>query len=106
MSEVKSLNTESFDELIQSDTLVMIDFWAEWCGPCKMLMPFVEELAAESDGSYVVAKVNVDDNSELCERYSILGVPTLLFYKKGEQLERIGGFRSKQQLAAIIEKLK
>ncbi len=93
-----------FDSLIADERVVMADFWATWCGPCRMLMPTVEKLAEEANGKYVVAKVNVDENEELTARYGIVSIPTLLFFKKGELVEKYVGVKSEDQLRAVLAK--
>ncbi len=81
----------NFDELINSDQPVLVDFWAEWCGPCKMIGPIVEEIGDEVDGQAVVAKMDVDANSVIPAKLGIRSIPTLLVFKKGELVERLVG---------------
>ena len=96
---------EKFDDLITSNIPVLVDFYAEWCGPCKMLAPIIEELSQElPDVKFY--KIDVDKLRELAVEYSIRGVPTLIFFKNGEIKETVVGTRSKDELAAIAEKLK
>ena len=92
-------------EVLNSDTLVMVDFWAAWCGPCRIIAPTVEELAGEYAGRLKVAKLNTDENPDVASRYKIMGIPTLLFFKKGEKLDQIVGAVPKPQLKAKIEAL-
>jgi thioredoxin 1 len=89
-------------EVVESDLPVLVDFWAPWCGPCRMLAPIIEELAADYDGRVVVGKVNTDENGDAPQRYGIMGIPTLIIFKDGEEVERLVGVRPKQ---AIVEKL-
>ncbi|MCL6641495.1 MAG: thioredoxin, partial [Candidatus Rokubacteria bacterium] len=82
---------------------VLVDFWAEWCGPCRMVAPIVEELAGEYDGRLKVAKVDVDDNQRLAMRYNIMSIPTLGVFRGGEMIERIVGYMPKQELKRRLE---
>lgn len=91
------------DEVINAKGLVMIDFWAAWCGPCRMISPTVEELAKEYMGKIKVMKLNTDENAEIATRYKIMGIPTIMFFKDGVKLEQIVGVVPKQQLKAKIE---
>ena len=96
------LNTENFDaKVMQSDKPVLVDFWAPWCGPCKVMSPIMDEIAGEMD-SIVVAKVNVDENPELVQRFNILSIPTFIVYKGGQVVEQFSGSMSKE---AVIQKL-
>lgn len=97
------LTKENFDREIGGDTPILVDFWASWCGPCRMLMPTIEKLAAESDGSYRVGKVNVDEQGEIAMRYGIQSIPTLIVFKNGQEISRALGVRPK---GAILEMLK
>ena len=103
MNEPININEASFERaVIQSPIPVVVDFWAPWCGPCKMIAPLLDEIAKESDGRFRVAKVNIDDDPALQERFGIRGVPTLLFFSGGELRDQIVGVGAKQ---AIVEKL-
>ncbi len=92
-------------EVIDSKKVTLVDLWAEWCGPCKMMNPFVEELAKEFEGQAVIAKLNVDDNSEIPFKYNVRGIPTFLLFQNGELKDKIVGATSKQNLHAAISKL-
>ena len=93
------------NEVIQSPDLVMVDFWAVWCGPCQMVAPIVEDLAQEYNGKLKVMKLNTDEAPEVAGRYQIMSIPTILFFKKGQLVEKIVGARPKQQFKQIIDSL-
>jgi len=98
------VNQENFEkEVIKSQTPVLIDFWAPWCAPCKIMAPVVEELAEDFKGTLKVAKTNVDENPELATELSILNIPTLVIFKNGNEVSRIMGVNPKEALAAKIK---
>ena len=100
---VKTLTDSNFDDEKKSGVL-LVDFWAEWCGPCRRLGPTVDALATEFDGRATVAKLNVDENPTIPERYAVRGIPTLLLFKEGELTETIVGLRGKEDIAKMIER--
>ncbi|MFT6716334.1 MAG: thioredoxin 1 [Saprospiraceae bacterium] len=95
-------NQETLDKAIASGKPVLVDFWAEWCGPCRMVGPIVTELSTEYDGKAVVGKVDVDSNKEISAKYGIRNIPTILFFKDGEMVDKIVGAAAK---SAFTEKL-
>jgi thioredoxin 1 len=101
--EINEANFES--EVVQSNQPVLVDFWAEWCGPCKMLGPVLEEVALEHNGRVKVAKVNVDTNSQLAERFGIQSIPTLLYFANGEIRDQTVGILSKPAIVSRLKKL-
>ena len=101
--KVKTLTDSNFDDEKKSGVL-LVDFWAEWCGPCRRLGPTVDALATEFDGRATVAKLNVDENPTIPERYAVRGIPTLLLFKEGELTETIVGLRGKEDIAKMIER--
>ena len=101
-----TLDESNFDrEVNQSDKPVIVDFWAEWCGPCKMIAPLLDEIAKEKAESVKVAKVNVDENQSLSFKYNIRAIPSLLFFKNGQLRDQITGMTSKKDLLGRIEAL-
>jgi len=105
MSEhLKEVNDNSFEvDVLQSDQPVLVDFWAEWCGPCRMMTPVVESVAEKFQGTAKVFKLNVDDNPSVSQRFGIKGIPTLIVFKGGKEAERLVGATNEQALIRLIE---
>ena len=99
------ITENNISEILASDKPVVIDFWATWCGPCRILGPTVDDVAAEMDGRAVIAKCNVDDFEDLAAQYGIRNIPTLLYIKGGEVVDRTSGLVSKQDILAKIQNL-
>jgi len=105
-NNIVTLTAGNFEqEVLESATPVLVDFWAEWCGPCKMIAPILDELASEYDGKVKVGKVNIDDHQSIATQYGIRAIPTLLIFKDGEVAEQVVGLRSKRDLKANIDKV-
>ena len=92
-------------EVLKSSTLVLVDFWAVWCGPCRMVAPIVDEIAKEYAGKLKVLKLNTDDNPDVAGRYKIMGIPTLMFFKNGERVDQVVGAVPKAQLKTKVDSL-
>jgi len=106
MADIKVFNQDNWEkEVMQSDLPVLVDFWAPWCGPCKMVGPVVESLAAENAGKISIGKVNVDENQDLAARFGIRGIPTLAFFQGGSEVKRIVGAQNKAQLQKAIDEV-
>lgn len=104
-SNIAILTQENFEqEVLQSPKPILVDFWAEWCGPCKMLAPVLDELAAEYDGRVRIGKVNIDDHQALAAQFGIQSIPTLLLFQQGQVVEQVVGMRSKRDLSSRLEK--
>ena len=103
-NQILQLSDDSFDDdVIKSSGPVLVDYWAEWCGPCKMIAPILEEIASEYDGKITVAKLNIDDNPQTPPKYGIRGIPTLMLFKDGNVEATKVGALSKSQLTAFID---
>lgn len=100
-----AINKDNFQEVLASEQPVMIDFWAEWCGPCRMMSPIVDELAKEYEGRAVIAKCDVEDNDEITMKYGVRNIPTIVFVKGGELVDKQVGACSKEALKAKLDKL-
>lgn len=98
------ITKDNYQEVMASDKLVLVDFWAEWCGPCKMLLPIIGELANDYADKAVIAKINVDECQDLAESFGVVSIPTIVLIKDGKEIERSVGFRQKSQLAQLIDK--
>ena len=105
-SNVLTLTDQNFSsDVLSSKTPILVDFWAEWCGPCKMLAPVLDELAIEYNGRVSIGKVNIDDHQVLAAKYGVTAIPTLLLFKNGQVTEQIVGLRSKRDLKASFERV-
>ena len=106
MSDLTNVNKDSFEsEVLKSNTPVVVDFWAEWCGPCKALAPVLEEISSEVGAGAKVVKVNVDEAGELAQQYGIRGIPTLIFFKDGEVKSTLVGNQPKAEILKNINDL-
>ncbi len=105
-ANITTLTQSNFaTEVLQSTSPVLVDFWAEWCGPCKALGPILDELAEEYNGKVRIGKVNIDEYQELAAQYRISSIPTLLLFKQGQVAEQLVGLRSKKDLKASFDRL-
>jgi thioredoxin 1 len=105
-SNIVTLTQDNFvGEVVNSSTPVLVDFWAEWCGPCKMIAPLLDELAGEYGERIKIGKVNIDDHQALAAEYGIRAIPTLLVFKDGQVVEQIVGMRSKRDLKSSLDKV-
>lgn len=100
---ILTLTDATFDEVVNAqDTPVVVDFWAEWCGPCRMIAPILDEIASEQDGKVTIGKLNVDENPGTAQRFGVMSIPTLLVFRDGELDKRIVGAKGKAQLVDEI----
>lgn len=97
------LNYPNFDTVVGQST-ILVDFWAEWCGPCKVQDPILDEVAEEMDGKILVGKVNVDDNRTLASKYNIMSIPTMILFRNGEKVHHFSGVQSKERITHILKK--
>ena len=103
---IVQLTSATWDkEVLQANGLVMVDFWAVWCGPCRIIAPTVEELAKEYTGKVKVGKLNTDENPDVASKYKIMGIPTIIFFKNGEKVDQIVGAVPKPQLKSKLDAL-
>jgi len=101
---VLQLTKDNFEaEVVKSELPVLVDFWAEWCGPCRMIGPIIEEVAGETEGKLKVAKVNIDEAQELAARFNVMSIPNLLVFKGGEPVEQMVGAMPKDQILAKVQ---
>ena len=101
---IKHTSDASFEaDVLKSDTPVLVDYWAEWCGPCKMIAPLLDEVSKDYDGRLQVAKVNVDENASIATKYGIRGIPTLMLFKNGQVMDTKVGALSKSQLTLFLD---
>ncbi|MBD1550160.1 thioredoxin TrxA [Pseudomonas typographi] len=102
--KIKHVTDASFDaDVLKAEKPVLVDYWAEWCGPCKMIAPVLDELAGTYDGKVTIAKLNIDDNQETPAKHGVRGIPTLMLFKNGEVAATKVGALSKSQLAAFLD---
>lgn len=101
---VQHFTSETFEKAIAGDQAVLVDFWATWCGPCRMIAPVIEEVAAEFDGRAVVGKVDVDEEPGLAQRFGVMSIPTLIVLKGGKVVEQAVGARGRADVAAMISR--
>ncbi|WP_150268872.1 thioredoxin [Paenibacillus tepidiphilus] len=101
---IVNVSDQSFVSEVEGQGTVVVDFWAPWCGPCKMLAPILEELSGELGDSVKIAKLNVDENPETASRFGVMSIPTLIFFKDGQPVDKVVGLNSKDSLKNIVAK--
>ena len=100
---VISLNKENFSEIVEGEGVALVDFFAPWCGPCRMLAPIIEEISAENDTDAKICRINTDEEGELSTRFGIMSVPTLILFKNGKPLSTLVGLRTKKEIKSFIK---
>jgi len=103
MSEIKITQTNFEDEVLKSALPVLVDFWAPWCPPCRMLAPIIKQIAEEKEGVLTVGKINVDEEKELAARFNVESIPTLIVFKNGEPVRKSLGFQPQQSIEAMLK---
>ena len=97
------ITQDQFEEkVLKSDKLVLVDFFATWCGPCHMIAPILEEISSQSNGDYEIFKIDVDENEQIAREYGIMSIPTMILFKDGQQVDKIMGFRPKDQIVEAL----
>jgi thioredoxin 1 len=103
MADITEITTESFESVTGEETPVLVDFWAEWCAPCRAIVPILKDISTEYDGRVRIGKLDVDEHPDIARRYGVMSIPTLILFAKGEEKARLVGARSKDQLLREIE---
>lgn len=103
MSELQHLDNKNFKEFLKSKDVVLVDFFATWCGPCKMLSPVLSEVSKEVGDTYAIAKVDIDEQYDLAKTFGIMSVPTMIIFEKGEERQRLIGYRQKQDIINALK---
>ena len=100
--KVMTITKDNFNEVVNQDKPVLVDFWASWCGPCRMVAPVIDELANDFDGKATVAKINVDEQRELAAQYKVMSIPTIILFKNGQAVDKVVGVKSKEDFSTMI----